>query len=408
LFANGVSLTGEAITMVAIPWFVLETSGSAARMGLVAFFTLLPRVVATFTGATFVDRIGFKHASVGADLVSGTCVGMIPLLHSLGYLTFWLLLLLVFLGALFDGPGSIARESLVPELVTLANAQLDRVNAVYQALQRIAFFAGPLLAGVLIAVFGTNNLLVIDAITFAASALIIGTFVPPLNVKREARATSSYWHQLKVGLRFIVHDRLLCALALMLGILNFCDAPLVSVLLPVYARTTLGSSGQLGLMLSALGAGAMVSSLVYAVIASRVSRRHVFIGAFFVLGAPYWLFAIDSPFIVTMAGLFISGCGAGPINPLLMTLRQERVPVELRARVFSAFMALAWISMPLGQLLGGIAVDVWGIQAVFACMAGIYLLVTSGSLFVPVFREMDLRREPVAPGMGKGDTRHSG
>lgn len=166
LLANSISLIGEALTAIAIPWYVYETTGSAAKMGIAGFFTILPRVLATFFGGTIVDCIGFKPASMMVDMLSGISVAMIPLLHHTVGLSFPLLLVLV---SFFDGPGSTAQESLVPDLARMADVRLEQINALYQMVQRLGFFIVPALAGILIAFLGTSNVLWIDAATFAVS-----------------------------------------------------------------------------------------------------------------------------------------------------------------------------------------------------------------------------------------------
>src|SRR3954451_21347009 len=112
LLANAISMIGNNFSAVAIPWFVLETTGSPARTGVVAFATVLPTVMTAIFGGAFVDRFGNKRVSVVADAISGGTVALIPLLdHTIG-LAFWQLVLLVFLGALLDAPGNTARMSI--------------------------------------------------------------------------------------------------------------------------------------------------------------------------------------------------------------------------------------------------------------------------------------------------------
>src|SRR3954467_4666397 len=74
LTANSISTTGNQLTAVAVPWFVLQTTGSAAKTGVVGFFTFLPLVIASFFGGVLVDRVGFTRMSVIADLTSGVTV----------------------------------------------------------------------------------------------------------------------------------------------------------------------------------------------------------------------------------------------------------------------------------------------------------------------------------------------
>ena len=389
LGASTVSLLGEGVTAVAIPWFVYETTGSVARMGVVAAFTALARIIAMFFGGTLVDRIGFRQVSVLADVLSGVSVAAIPLLHHTVGLNFWTLILLVVLGALFDGPGSTARQSLLPDLAERAGMPAERANSLFQVSQRLSLLLGPAAGGVLIALLGASNVLWVDAATFAVSATAIGLLVPVLRIVREDATWPGYWADLRAGLRFIRDDQLLLWLAIMVATLNFLDAPLGSILLPVFARTTYGSVEALGFLLSLLGAGAFISALVFAVIGHRLPRRRTYLLAFLVVSLPYSVLTTAPPFPLAAAAMFTMGLASGPINPILMTVRQDRVPAAIRARIFGAFTSAAWVAIPLGQLVGGFAVDRVGTQVVFGAIAGCYLTVTVAMLFNPAFRAMD-------------------
>src|SRR6266540_7286317 len=112
--ANAISLVGSVFSLIAIPWFVLQTTGSATQTGITGFFNVLPVVLAGFFGGTLVDRLGYKRTSIIADIASGITTALIPLLYFTIGFEFWQLMVLVFLGALLDTPGSTARSALVP------------------------------------------------------------------------------------------------------------------------------------------------------------------------------------------------------------------------------------------------------------------------------------------------------
>ena len=393
LTANAISLFGEALTAIAIPWYVYATTGSAAKMGIVGFFTFLPRVLATFFGGGVVDRVGFKPVSMMADALSGLSVLAIPLAHHTIGLSFPLLLLFVFLGAFFDGPGSTARESLVPELSRLADIPLERINALYQMVQRLSFLLGPAVAGVLIGVMGASNVLVIDAVTFGASLLLIGLLVPNLHIQHvdpdPDAGSRSYLQGMLDGLRVIRADLVLLWLAISIAITNFLEAPLSTVSMPVLIREHYGSAERLGLVFTVFGAGAVISTIGFASIGHRLPRHRTFAVAFALSSLPYVVFALAPSFAVLLAASFAMGLTGGPINPILMTVRQERVPERIRARVFGTFTALAWCAIPLGQLAGGFTVQAFGAQATFAVIAAC-LLATALTMGVnPALRGMD-------------------
>ncbi len=120
LTANVISQIGNTMAMLAIPWFVLTTTGSASSTAVTVAVGTLPVVISGIFGGAFVDRLGYKLSSVISDLASGLTVLLIPLLHQTVGIAFWQLLVLVFLGALLDAPGNSARRSLYPELVERA------------------------------------------------------------------------------------------------------------------------------------------------------------------------------------------------------------------------------------------------------------------------------------------------
>src|SRR3954453_2912264 len=124
--AGVVSLTGSMLTNVAITWFVLQTTHSAAKTGLTGVFAALPFIVGGIFGGTLVDRLGFTRTSVLADLTSGLTIALIPLLYHTAGLAFWQLLALTLLSNLFTPPGSTARQSLVPDLAALAGMRRER------------------------------------------------------------------------------------------------------------------------------------------------------------------------------------------------------------------------------------------------------------------------------------------
>ena len=131
LAANAVSETGNVLAFVAIPWFVLQTPGSAARTGVAGGTFLLAAVVAGVFGGPVVDRMGFKRASIVADLAGAVTVALIPLLYHTVGLLFWQLLALVLLGGFLDAPGHTARQSLVPDLAGRAGMGIERANSAF-------------------------------------------------------------------------------------------------------------------------------------------------------------------------------------------------------------------------------------------------------------------------------------
>ena len=395
LGANAVSMVGNVLAMIAIPWFVLQTTGSASKTGLTAFFTALPAIIAAFFGGTIVDRLGYKRTSIISDIASAITVALVPLLYYTTGLAFWQLLALVFLGALLDAPGSTARLSLLPDVTRLAGMRLERANSAAQAIQRGSQLLGAPLAGLLIALLGTSNVLWVDAASFAVSALMVAAMVPSSHAVAGATATQGYLTELKKGVQFIRRDRLIFAIVMTVMVTNFLDAPVFSVIMPVYVKQKFGSAVGLGLMLGAFGGGALLGTIIFGAIGHRMPRRATFIGAFIILGLQFWILTTLPGLPVAMLVLATMGVTAGPLNPIILTVTQERIPADMRGRVFGTLTAGAYLAVPLGMVLAGYLLDWIGIRATLLAQAACYFVITFSLLFNPALREMN-RTDAVA------------
>ena len=389
------------MALVAIPWFVLELTGSAALTGIVAFFSTLAAVIAAFFGGTLVDRVGFRGMSVISDIASAVAIAAIPVLFLTTGVQPWMLMALVFVGALLDAPGTAARSSMLPDLATLSGTPIERAASVSQAVRRGATLVGAPLAGVLIVAIGTPGVLLLDAISFLVSAALVGLLTPSLGY-HEATAEGEpppkrgrYLDDLKAGLRFVWRDRLVRAIVLTVMITNFLDAPLLSVVLPVYAHDVYGSSVDLGLLLGAFGGAALAGAIGYGVIGPRLPRRLTFGIAFVIVGLPMWLLVFQPPFIVALLGFVVIGLAAGPINPIISSVIFERVPRSMRGRVMGTMTSGAFVAIPAGMLIAGFVSEQYGVVTTVVAIAAAYLVVTLSIFLNPGMRDMD--RAPAAP-----------
>ena len=392
--ANAVSLVGNVFSLIAIPWFVLQTTGSATRTGITGFFTILPVVLAGFLGGTLIDRLGYKRTSIIADIASGVTTALIPLIHLTLGLEFWQLLILVFLGALLDTPGGTAREALLPELAEQAGMPIERVTSLTHVIERGARLVGAPLAGLLIGILGTANVLWLNAASFLVSAAIIGFVIAAPKLVEKEEKTGKYFDELRDGLRFIAHDKLILSIVVMVMLTNFLDAIFGGVLQPVYVKETFGSALNLGLLIAANGGGAVVGGLIFAAIGHRLPRHATFVAAFVFTGFRFWVYAIYPPLTVLIATTFITSIGAGPINPIIGAVEFERIPPNMRGRVFGAVTAGAWIAMPLGMLLGGVLTEKLGTFIMMIGLAITFLITTLSMAFIPAMKEMN--RKPQA------------
>jgi MFS family permease len=393
LTANGISHLGNTLAMLAIPWFVLSTTGSATSTGITVAVGALPVIIAGIFGGAIVDRLGYRPASIISDLASGLCTVLIPVLHQTIGIAFWQLLMLVFLGALLDAPGSAARGSLFPDLVALAGVGLERANAAYAVTSRLASTLGAPLGGILIAAIGTSNLLYVNAASFAVSALIIAVRIPRMPHEHPGRSEThglgQYLRDIRDGFAAFRSDRLLFWMITSFSIGSLLAEPLYGVILPVYVNETYDSAENLGFIFTGLAVGSIVGNVIYAALNHRLPRSGILIGGFALRAIAFLVLYFVPPWWVVAAAIFAGAVALEPVNPLYMTIMHERVPAGMRGRVFSAAGAIGAGTFPIGIVAYGFLLDSIGLDSTLALFALANLLVPIAMALNPVLRNVE-------------------
>jgi len=398
LAADGISRAGNAVTVVAVPLYVLMTTQSALAAGIVGVFATVPIVIGGALGGVLVDRLGWRASSILADLASGVTVLAIPVLAGFDLLPFWLLVTLVFLSGLLDVPGSTARISLMPDLVERAGMRLSRATGAHATVQRSATLLGAGGAGLLIAVAGPAEALYVNAACFALSALVTAVGIPrilhrstePAPSDDETDATGGYWRTLASGFRYVAQQPLVRAIVLLVVVTNAIDAAGMTVLKPVYATSVDPDGAFLGAMLACFAGGALLGAACYSAVGHGLRQRRLLIVTFFVAGvSPYAAMALGIPDVALLVVIAVAGFAAGPINPILDTALLALLPAGLRARVFGAIAAGVAAAMPLGALLAGVGVETWGLLPCLIVAAVLYAIATLSTVFVRDWRRLD-------------------
>jgi MFS family permease len=194
---------------------------------------------------------------------------------------------------------------------------------------------------------------------------------------------------IRAGLSFIRRDVVLWPMAIVLALSNGTSAAVTGLVLPVYVKDTIGDATSLGLMVSAVGAGALLGSTAYGWFATRVSRRLLWYVGYLVVPLEWWIFLVNPTAAMIVAAFFITGLVMGPINPIMVTLRHERSPAEVRGRVFSTYSAIAMSTSPIGILTAGWMIEGIGFDPTVLVFALIGQAIGIATLVIPGFRLMD-------------------
>src|SRR5215218_5704076 len=317
LAAEFVSSLGTQITWLALPWFVLTTTGSPQRMTWVIIAELLPMAAVGFFGGALAQRVGTRRTMLVCDLARVPLVAAIPLLYDLGHLPFWGLLALVAATGVFVAPYFAVRGAIVPELVGEEQTAVAQATAVFQAVQRATIFLGPTAAGILIAAIGPARLLYIDAATYLVSFL---------------RVWMTSFLLVEIGWTSL-----------------FATMPVLVV------RHYDADPKVLGWIVGALGAGALVGAGVAYKIVARHDPLTLSSTAFACQMGALWLLAIPAPWQLPLVALLVGGFFVSIVNSPTMALLTLRTPRALRTQVMSVFGTLLGIAAPVGLVIVGFA-----------------------------------------------------
>lgn len=391
LLSETVSLTGTRLSMIALPWFVLTSTGSATSTGLVAACEAATYVVSKLLGGPLVDRIGPRRISVLADCASTFTVAAVPLFHALGALPFGVLLLLVGLTGMVRGPGDNAKRALVPDVADDARVPLERATGLSGTIDRLADTAGPALAGVVVAGLGPLTALAMDAGSFAVAAVIIGLTAP--RHWQPDPSEDRYLARLRAGIAFVRREPLLRLIVTVVAVTNLVDAALISVLLPVWAKDTGGGPLAIGALSAAFGITQMLGSITAATIGQRLPRRATFLIGFLIAGAPrFAILALGAPVSLAVTVWALSGCSGGFLNPILQATMFERIPRAMLGRVTAVVSSLTFAGTPLAGPLAAGLLTLIGLTPALLLSAGVYLAATTLPALRPQWREMDTRQ----------------
>ncbi|MFC0110436.1 MFS transporter [Kibdelosporangium aridum] len=394
LGAFGISHAGSVMTLLAIPWFVLQTTGSGVQTGVVTAAETVGLLASSILSGPVIDRIGARGISVLADLAAVVAVGAIPLADATTGLSLPLLTVLAGLAGLTRAPGDTAKRVLLPGVITLAGTTLERGSGSADAMVRIGRTLGAPLAGTMIIVIGAPGVLLLDAATFLVAALLIGLCV---RVDEEAMLTEpgGYFGWLATGLRYVRRDRLILAIIGTVTMMNALDAGMNAVLQPAFAAHVMRSPVLLGELMGVFGLGAAAGSVMYGWWGARWGRWNTFAVCALLAGAPRFLLLWVEPSVpLLLFGFFACGLAAGSLNPLLVTVELDRIPPHLRARVLGAGEAGVLAMMPVGALAAGVLLDGIGLEATLLAFAAVYAVTTLCPVAFRVWRQMDDHRLP--------------
>jgi MFS family permease len=383
LVAYALFTMGSMVTIVAVPWLVLTTTGSATKMGVVAAATTVPFLFTSVFATPAADRLGMQATVIVTSLGGALSMAVIAIVPDVN---FGVLLAMVAVSGALNGVGGRAQHVLLRPMGEAAGMPMIRVTAIYDGLNNVAMLTGAPLGGLLIFWFGAQGAIWADAAAMAACALIVGTLVrPPAGSLPDTATAASerYVAALLRGFRHLWADRLLFGMLLMVMLANVFSVANSAVFVPLWVSDVYGAAPAIGIILGTYSVGVVLGNAVFAVAATKLPQYLTFIVSIVLCCAPRQLvlgLTDELGYVIVLT--FVSGVAGAAIRPILGAMLYARVPPQLQNRVFGLVAAVCRAGLAVGGVMAGWLVAGLGLRDAILISGGICLLVT----FVPLLR----------------------
>jgi MFS family permease len=374
LFFGGqtISLVGNWMTRIATSWLVYRLTKSALLLGLVGFAGQIPTFLFAPFAGVWVDRLNRQRVLVVTQALAMLQSFALAALTLAKVITIpEILALSAFQGLInaFDMPG---RQSFMVQMVE-DRQDLGNAIAINSSMVNLAQLVGPSLAGIVIAAFGEGYCFLIDGISYIA--VIASLLMMRLRTAAFKREITSMLGQLKEGWTYVSDFAPVRNILLLFAFIGLMGWPYI-VLMPIFAGGILkGGPAMLGLLMGAVGVGALASGLSLAARKTVLGLDKMIPFAAALLGVGLILFATSRVLWLSMILLLFTGFGMMQVATACNTIIQTIVPEDKRGRAMSYY-TMAFVGMtPFGSLLAGALADKMGapltlIISGLCCVAG--------------------------------------
>jgi hypothetical protein len=380
---NSISWMGDQFYVVAMPWVILQLTGSAVALGTVMMTAAVPRAVLMLLGGAITDRFSARRIMITTAWSRTLLVAALGVLIWFHSLQLWHLYGLALGFGAADAFYAPASQTLLPSL--LKPEQLPAANSVAQSTLQITTLVGPAPAAMVVKIFGTAWAFIIDAISFL---FIIGALWKlPDPPRAQSVARQGMWRSIKEGLAYVGRDVALRSLLLVVAMINFCIAGPMSVSLAWIAKEKFGSPLAFAVLTSSLAAGGLAGMLL-AGIRKHHKRGLLLLSVSSLIGISVGVIGILNRLWLMSAVLCLMAMAAGFLNIQLISWFQQRVERVFLGRVMSVIMFASIGLMPVSLGAAGVAIQ-WSLPGMFAVAGAMVLLVTGLAAAHRPVREID-------------------
>src|SRR5689334_10970968 len=381
LIGGTISLLGDQFYLVALPWLVLQQTGSAVAMGAIMMAGAIPRALLMLVGGAVSDRMSARKIMIATAAARTVCVAVIGVLAWLRILRTGELYALAVAFGVADAFAVPAQTAFMPSLVR--REQLVAASSVSRSTAQMTTIVGPVPAGFVIKTLGVAWAFFVDAISFL---FIIGALWKLPDPPKSQTARKAMLHSIAEGIAYVEKDVPLRSLMLLATILNFCIAGPVSIGLAYMTKTRFGSPAAYGIVISAVAAGSLLGALLAGVWKIR-QRGMMILLVSLALGICLGSIGLLGK-VWSIAGvLLVMRAAAGMVNIHTGAWIMQRIDVGVRGRVASLLMLASFGITPISLAVAGFLLA-WSVKLMFVLAGGLMVLTAVGASFQRQVREI--------------------
>ena len=366
-----VSFIGSGIQAMALPLYIVDSTGSGTLMGILSMFTLLPMLLMSPFSGVMGDRWNRKNIMIVMDFGRGILAVFLAILVIMGKFNLYILFFMQILISVMDSMFNSSSAALMPDLIN--ENELIEANSIKSGLDAAATILGPILGGLIYGIWGIKMVFCINGISFIVSAIfsmLIRYNRKIANVEKISVKTFIYRNS--EVLKFILEKKGLFQLFTFAMFANFLLAPLFDIVMPYVLKKEVGfTSQQYGYVMGALAVGLLLGNVAILTYFKKLGLRKLMRYGFVIETALRVIVCVFLlPYVISLYGggtwaLLISIAVFSMmmeffnafVNTAISTNLQNLVPAEMRARFFSIMGMFSQGAIPLGTLLFGILLD---------------------------------------------------
>lgn len=383
-----ISGLGDSLQRIAISWYLVQKTGSAATIGTLFIFTFVPNLIFLLLGGVAVDRFPRLRVMLLSDLFRGLLVGVIAALAFVEHLEVWHLYVMAtafgFVDAFFQPAYVAAVPDIAPaELLPSANSLTDLSG-------RVVGIAGPAVGALLIKLGGVPTAFALDALSFFISAACLMP-LPSLAAPRTTDVPlGNMFTDVRAGIGVVAASPWLWITIALAAITNVTIAGPLSVALPFLVKERLGADvGILGLISSMIALGSVLAAIWMGRVARLRHRGIMAYGASLLSGLMVLAFGLPIGLVGILGAAVVLGATFSVFGLIWTNMLQELVPRKLLGRVSSVDQMGSFALLPVGYAITGWATDRLGPVLVFV-IGGVVTVVVKGiGLLHPAIRQLD-------------------